>query len=407
MRAIVFGVLIACAAVCAGAASSETHPNMTREIHGLHGPVKTCMTEAKYETEGVGFSSETVEFDREGRLVRTSGRYPSQPEWSTTYVFDEQGRVLRETSTQGTTTTWEKVNSYDEVGRLSKVTTSGGLRGDSTTVYEYGPEGRLVMEEDTSKRGVSRTEYRHENGRKTMVKTVPAQAESQGAVGIGADILMESAITGDYGLPQGGTVTAVFDEQDRPVEAKLANPQGVVHTRIVRTYDAQGRIAQTRSIMEDPLAMFAAELPKELASADPAQLEMMKAAMMRMIGGNKGATSITNKYDKLGRVIERKTTVLGSRDHVQAMAYNEHGDLVSEKTDMDTNPDAVTGVSTDEMGNIVETRGEGPPPMHSESKFDYQYDSFRNWTEKTVYLRASPDDEFKRTTVMRRTITYY
>jgi hypothetical protein len=407
VRATIVNVILLGFLSCgASALPTEEENNMDRENYGLRGPVKSCVTESREHSDAGGGFVEKLDFDSNGRLVSRASRYPGQPESSIRYTFDEHGRPLSEISLGEKATTWERLNSYDEAGRLLKITMSGGMLGNLTRTYEYDAEDRVVAIVENSKRGVSRADFRYENGRKTMVKTVPAQEPGMVAA-CGADMLMESAMSGNYGLPNGGTVTVMFNKDDQPLEARLADQQGVVNTRIVRTYDAEGQIVETRSIMEDPIAMLGVAVPKELAPADAAKLEAMKAAVKRMMGGNRGATSVSYKYDQQGRMIERRSNILGSRDHVQAMAYNEHGDLVSEKTEMSTDPNAVTGVSTDEMGNIVETRGEGPPAMNSESKFEYLYDSFGNWTEKTSYVKTSPEEEFKRTMVMRRTITYY
>jgi hypothetical protein len=403
---IVVVMLLGLLGFCVSALSVEEESNMDREVHGLRGPVKSCVTESQDQSDAGGGFAEKLDFDSKGRLVSRTSRYPGQPESSIRYTFDEHGRPLSETSLHQKATTWERVNSYDEAGRLIKITLSGGMLGDLTRTYEYDAEDRVVAIVENSKRGVARADFLYENGIKTMVKTVPPQEPGLGTA-TGAEMLMEAAMSGNYGLPKGGTVTVTFNEGDQPVEAKLANQDGRVHTRIVSTYDAKGQIVETRSIMEDPVAMFGVELPKERASADAARLDAMKAAVKRMIDGDRGAMSVSYKYDQQGRMIERKSSIFGSREHVQAMKYNEHGDLVSEKTEMSTDPNAVTGVSTDEVGNIVETRGEGPPPTNSESKLEYQYDSFGNWTEKTSYVKASPEEEFKRTTLTSRTITYY
>jgi hypothetical protein len=62
-------------------------------------------------------------------------------------------------------------------------------------------------------------------------------------------------------------------------------------------------------------------------------------------------------------------------------------------------------VELDDDGVVRTTEEE--PRVEQHNRYDYQYDSRGNWTERVVSYRIGSQPEFQRSNVERRTITYY
>jgi hypothetical protein len=73
-------------------------------------------------------------------------------------------------------------------------------------------------------------------------------------------------------------------------------------------------------------------------------------------------------------------------------------------------PVATSGLRTtraahmSESGEVQTTEEE---PVTSENRFEFQYDARGNWTERVGLYRRAATEEFQRSHIERRTITYY
>jgi hypothetical protein len=93
-------------------------------------------------------------------------------------------------------------------------------------------------------------------------------------------------------------------------------------------------------------------------------------------------------YDARGRLMERTMSM--------GMLWEER--RTSEYVDRD-DPIAETTKSWE--------HGVAQPQSGQRTRFDYQYDARGNWTERIVMSRSGSQQEFQRSNVERRTITYY
>ena len=50
---------------------------------------------------------------------------------------------------------------------------------------------------------------------------------------------------------------------------------------------------------------------------------------------------------------------------------------------------------------------EEEPGVQQQNRYDYQYDSHGNWTERVGSYKIGSQPEFQRSNIQRRTITYY
>jgi hypothetical protein len=207
-------------------------------------------------------------------------------------------------------------------------------------------------------------------------------------------------------------IITIYNGNDQPTEAQLRDSQGRILTRIVRSYDANGRMIEEKQIQENPALIFFNKVGTE-AQQQPtaAQLEAINSHMKWMLGGRNG-TGTSYSYDDQGRVTEihERNFVV---DKVTTTSYNEHGDKSAEVETMADNSTAPAGVhySMDENGTFVQSNPDAKPTEFPVEMFDghkvqyaYQYDSYGNWTQQTVNHSYKQGEA---SSTCHRTLTYY
>jgi hypothetical protein len=129
--------------------------------------------------------------------------------------------------------------------------------------------------------------------------------------------------------------------------------QGHLLCRLVRTYDANGRIIDEDQILENPGQLFAQGMPTaHIAKFNEKQLHGLQAAMKALLRGRKG-TGVSYSYDAQGRLAE-----VYQRDFAfettTAISYNEHGEKREAPVSFGTNSVIPPGgCSIDENGTII------------------------------------------------------
>jgi YD repeat-containing protein len=161
-----------------------------------------------------------------------------------------------------------------------------------------------------------------------------------------------------FGVPQGGTVTTIYDLHDNPTELQIHTAEGQRMTRIVRTYDPQGRLTEERTLEKKLTFLEVSKLPD-------------------------GATYTYDSDGRITKKCERDMTF----EHTTIFLYNEQGDKAEEHHTFKDNV-AVEGHYT----NV-------PPDI--DVSYAYQYDSYSNWVEKIETINSGT------AFTSRRTITYY
>jgi len=362
-------------------AARSTHMS-DREKAGLRGPVKTCLEETIYPT----------------------GKYMNTMEYGT------DGRVLTIRTTQEDGSEWVSTNLYDTNGHLVK-TVSGKLGELGTEMrYDYDVTGRLLTTTNSSETG-NRTSFHYdEQGRKTTIQRFDPKTLERAQNTASALSPWDTAESG-IGIPIGGHITTIYDGNDQPTEAQIRDAEDHLVTRIVRTYDTNGRLVEEEPIQENPALLFADRFGAEgRPQPTAAQVEAMNTAMKSLLRGRSG-TGTSYIYDEQGRItkIHDRNFVF---DKVTIITYNEHGDKSEERTTIAGNSTVPVGVafSVDENGTLVPdkrvTEPKGSPDLTSENevRYAYQYDSYGNWTQQTANERARPNEP---SIVRHRTIAYY
>jgi YD repeat-containing protein len=373
---------------CATESPETIDPPMSdREKVGLRGLVRTCFEET------------------------TS--LPKSSKYSTTteYEYSPDGRLLTIRNTNSDGTGWIKTQTYDPDGRLTKTTWGKvGEPGDES-LYAYDGIGRLLSITSRPEKS-GRIDFQYdEQGRKTSIQSFDPETLLKAQKTVFAVPAWDAALAGG-GVPVGGNIITSYNGKDLPTEVQLRDGQGRIVTRIVRTYDANGRIIEEKQIQENPALYFADRFGLEGRPQPPAaQLEAMNTAMKQMMGGRNG-TGTAYSYDAQGRVTEKRERNFVF-DKVTTTSYNEHGDKsveVDATTDNSSFPFGAA-FSVDESGTIIpDNRGAKPPKLpdllfdETKVSYAYEYDSYGNWTEQTV-SRSSKLGEAS--SICHRKLMYY
>lgn len=345
-----------------------------REKAELRGPVRTCGEEITYPN---GKYLTTTEYSLDGKLLSTRTSYADGSEWLTTRTYDANGQLVKIASGKSGEPGIESFYAYDETGRLLSITNSPE-KGD-------------------------RTDFRYdEQGRKTTTQAFDPKTLQSGQNAMFGGSPWDAAQAG-FGVPAGGNVTTIYDENDNPTEAQVHDAQGRLVSRFVRTYDANGRIVGEDQILENPALL----MPEEL---NDKQLEALNKAMKSMLSGRNG-TGRSYTYDPQGRVIEvrDRNSVL---ETVTTTSYNEHGDKSEERVTRTGNRafPHLEAFTMDENGTITPDRISNGPLVPEELlkleviEYRYEYDRYGNWTEQTVVHHSESNDY---SDVRGRTLTYY
>jgi YD repeat-containing protein len=284
------------------------------------------------------------------------------------------GRLLKTTST-GSSPVTDTNYTYDEKGRLLGISTGP----EETTVFSYDDRGGI------------RTRITKSNASDALISSGTAYSFSAMEV---EDPLLP--------MPAGGQVITLFDELERPAEWQVFNANGNLTNRLIRSYDAQGRVLETSYTMEN----FALNLPPDFQQqllAEPGAAEEMAKELTKLFGSKREFTRMTYRYDTKGRLVEKRHKV-GSTfmEMVTKTAYNEHSDKSEERTTTFGDPNPQNGGP-----DAPTAAASGTPSQDFLASYSYVYDDVGNWTEQTISAQSTLGGPFVVSSVTRRTITYY
>jgi YD repeat-containing protein len=353
-----------------------------REKAGLRGPVERC-TEQRVSPAVGGIPemkfSDTTEYDPEGRILRTSNTNPDGSKWVRTNTYDSQGRLLKTISEIAGRSAEETTYTYDEVGRIIGITANG--QASLSTIFEYDDHGRKT-------RIVS-----------SKVKPSSPNADSRKATGVNLESDDLSMV-----VPDGGIVKTLYNEHDQAIESRIYEAGGQLKNRLVRTYDAKGRAAETKLVVENPESILPAETREKILAESGGSAADLKEHLNKILGGHQGMFRTYSNYDAEGRVIEKRQQIGASLETVTKISYNDHGDKIEEKSTTSGDPNPGENARS---SNVSSTASVSSSSDQSEVNYTYRYDSFGNWTQQTITSRSSQNDPWTVSAVYQRKITYY
>lgn len=355
-----------------------------RERAGLHGPVQQCAEETialSGPNDPERRFGSTTKYDPTGRILHIRYTSPDGPTSMRSHTYDSQGRLLKTIWIQANGPSTETNYTYDEKGRLICITGSGEPNRSSTFLYDdQGRKTRIVNSE---------------------LKPSSSGADDHTAVGIdveGNDDLLMLA-------PVGGLVKTLFNERDQPTESQAYAANGQLTSRLVRRYDAAGRVSESSYVIENIEFGLPAEARDQLM-AEPGAAEELKKQLVQLLGAQREFFRNSYIYDSEGRITEKHFRVGAHEETItKKIIYNDHGDKMQEHTTTvrDLNP-----MKSPEESEITPTAAPAfASRQESVGRYDYQYDRFGNWIEQTISWQSTPSESFTTSTVHRRTITYY
>jgi YD repeat-containing protein len=358
-------------------------PVSDRQKAGLRGPARTCIEEYNLP-DGKKYWT-TTEYSPDGTLLTTRTRDPDGSEWLTTRTYHADGRLAKVVSGKLGEPGSETVYAYNEAGRLLAISNNGGEGGRTDFHYD-------------------------EQGHKTSIQNFDPKVLERAQNSMLSGSPWEAAVGAGIGVPLGGNLATIYDENDQPTEAQIRDATGRLVSRFVRKYDANGRLVEEDPVEENPALFFAERFAAEgQPQLTASQLEAMNTAMKSLLRGRSG-TGTSYIYDEQGRTskIHDRNFVF---DKITIIIYNDLGDKAEERTTFTENSVIPTGVphSIDEHGALVPSQPAieppaSPLPEQSEVHYAYQYDSHGNWTQQTANDISSG---VASSSVRNRKLTYY
>jgi YD repeat-containing protein len=365
-----------------------------REQAGFRGPVKICV-------------EESISVDRP--VVRTTTEY------------SPDGKLLETRSDHGNGFTLMFTHEYDSDGRLTKIKPANSDYPNSEMIYAYDDAGRSLSITNTA--NGDRTDFQYdEAGRKVGIQRFDPKTLERSRNRAHAISPWDAATSG-AGVPLGGTILTIYDDEDRPIEMQTRDAGGEIMSRIVRTYNAAGLLIEEKPVLENAARRFLDGIPKQTLVTMPAgeshdgqdqptemQMDVLNKEVTALLSGRKeaGTWHTYDAQNRLTKVCERNFAF----ERARTIFYNDHGDTEEEHTTIAGNSVLPIGVpfSIGDDGTLIpsEPTPEGPmdpfgPPQRSEGRFTYRYDEQGNWTEQT----ANYGNSDARSGVRRRKLTYY
>ena len=324
------------------------------------------------------------------------------PRHLTVVTFRPDGRLVENEQHNPDGSVVRQIRLYDEGGPLTQELWWKDDVLTSRTRHDHDAEGRplsvIEVRADGTERELERCHY-DDQGRKTKVLPliVPEQASASCSPdGCGPAVVfgVEGSDTA-YGAPGATTSTTTYDGRGLPIEASFRDADGVLVRRVVFTRDADGRplrevveLGGSSSVFGERMALDSVP-PADLAGLD----ELLAAVFAERTFASTGFT-----YDGYGRLIERIRSFERLSEERTTFQYDDRDNPVEE----------IVEHQSRELGldaGVVATRAER---RHVEyTRFEYQYDSRGNWTERIAYHRTDIQPEYHRSNIERRTITYF
>jgi hypothetical protein len=261
------------------------------------------------------------------------------------------------------------VCTYDVAGRIVEERTWKDEETQWEVAYSYDALGRLAQKEVLSKEGRWKSEEcRYDDaGRQTKAIFLPPHVASSS---------ISIAAQGPEFFPD--------DPRELPAEVSFHDASGGIMRRVVLSINPERRLVTEVMYLAGDKP-FGESQPGASMSPDE-RVEMLAA--VKAAFSDDVFCKMVYAYDARGRRIER----------TMSMGMLSEERLTSEYEDRD-DPIAETTKSWD--------HGVEQPEREQQTRFDYQYDSRDNLTERIVRYRIGSQQEFRRSNVERRTITYY
>jgi len=157
---------------------------------------------------------------------------------STETIYDVVGNLLVIRSLQPSSQDWVSTRTYDATGRLTKISSGKSGEPPAETFYTYDESGRVSEIQAATNEEIVR----------------------QGATATAMDLSWD-APKEEMPAPTSGKVRALYDDVGHPTELQSFDTRGHLVCKLIRAYDANGRIIEENQILENPGQLFAQGFP--------------------------------------------------------------------------------------------------------------------------------------------------
>jgi len=199
----------------------------------------------------------------------------------------------------------------------------------------------------------------------------------------------------------GGTLTTVYNTQGVATEGQLRDAQGQLVARIVRTFDAGGKLTLEKEIVDKPEVTFDEERVSELNAAQ-------KKTLAAWMVGTLYSGQVSSSYDPQGRLTEKRQSGGVFGEQVTTITYNDRGDKAAERTTIVGDPNVGREFQFNDDGTVIPVGNPtSVPPSYTETRYAYQYDSYGNWTQQTAATRYGADAPLGPGSTRSRKLKYY
>ena len=272
-----------------------------RDKAGFRGPLHICVEETAYP---LAKFSITHTYDIDGKLLNNSSKNSDGSDWVTTRTYDSDGRLISVVSGNSGESGSESLYSYDNSGRLLSITNN--LRKGSRLDFHYDAQGR-----------------------KTSIQSfAPGSPENRRNVSFAGSAW--DAMQSGFRVSEGGAVVTLFNQNDQPIEAQVRDAQGQIVSRVVRTYGANGQLAEEKPTFENLAPALIENMPAEQQNQmTPEDIKHMSMVMARVMTGRTPAGT-TYTYDSQNRLIATRERNM-MFDQTTSITYNEQGDKDEER----------------------------------------------------------------------------
>ena len=275
---------------------------------------------------------------------------------------------------------------YDPSGRLMEYRSWMNDEPADRSLYLYDEAGRHVrtvrVSQDGSETDTEICSYDAE-GRRTKVSPLSFRA---GNVSYG----IEGTNMG-LGAPGATKMVTIYDHNDLPIKEVFEDANQNPIRQVIMRRDSAGRLVKVEMHMGGQSIFGHRDQP-----VSP-ECEKAVSLIMQAFGGIFSNTTFS--YDGQGRLLERTNSMFNLGGHRTTYRYDD-GDNPIEETTEHRRREA----SLDDDGSLRYT----PDTVTSQHvRFEYRYDAYGNWVERTVLVRHEVNAEFEPSNIERRAITYH
>ena len=192
-----------------------------------------------------------------------------------------------------------------------------------------------------------------------------------------------------------------YDPHDRPTEIVYRDPEQKALHRILLTYDDYGRIVREQVLMGDVFGGDEYSCVDSAAGNQRLTAEQREevAAMFRAALPDGVFLTREYAYDDQGRLAQLLARMGGLSETRTSYTYDAHDNILEEHSEQSHRDGDVDG-----EGALI-TWNEASD--ESWNRYEYRYDDRGNFVERVVLRRVTPDRDFHRSNIERRTISYF